>query len=225
MQIVGILVVCQADFWAFQRSSCRRLRKWFTNGTTRARWFRRPIFDSNSLALTFPFPMVSLIMFVHAVNFFAGREMMSLLRSQSQQRMVFVSDRAASAFSFFFDIICWQGIGSSAWTGWLHAWIARRGALSARWTLSVFGKSMVSPIMLLMYISWIPWLLMGILIANSFPSVKGMSSGRKIGGGTRCWREEKRFEGSQNSSWLISVARLQIVSEIILHSKGHAAPP
>ena len=47
-----ILVCCRRDFDALRRSSQRWLRKWLTKGTTRARWLKRPIVDSNSFAFT-----------------------------------------------------------------------------------------------------------------------------------------------------------------------------
>ncbi len=60
------------------------------------------------------------------------------------------------------------------------------GAQSALLMLSVSGRSMVSPIKLLMYILWVPLLLIGILTFYSLPSVNGVLSGRNLGGNTRC---------------------------------------
>ena len=76
-----------------------------------------------------------------------------------------------------------------------------------------------------MYILCVPLLLIGMLTSSSLPSVNGMSLGRNWAGGTKCWSGEVRVYVSQDSLRENSVARLQIVSEIMFHLYGHAAPP
>jgi hypothetical protein len=103
--------------------------------------------------------------------------------------------------------------------------MARSGAASARWMLHVFGKSMHKPMMSSIYISCMPFSLMSKLTTSSLPCSKGMLSSNIWGFGTKYCDGEWSVVGSQVSSWAIAVARSAMVSNMMLHSNGHAAPP
>ena len=121
------------------------------------------------------------------VNLLKGREMFSWWRSCLQPRIILTSKSPASAVSFFFAAIVLHGVGYSSWMGWVQVWMAISGACLAWVWLFVLDKLMDMPIKLSIYISCVPHLSTSTSTISSLLGAKGVSSGRKVGGGKRPW--------------------------------------
>ncbi len=70
VSLIGIEHRWVANCW----SSRRRLRKWWTPGTTKVRCPSSPIVDLSSLAVVIPWTSRVLIIVIQAINVFLGRE-------------------------------------------------------------------------------------------------------------------------------------------------------
>ncbi len=142
-----------------------------------------PIVVSSIFAVRFLFLIISFIPSVHAVHLLMGREMIRRLKSHLYPKIIFVSSRRPSAQSLCLAAMSCRGIGSTGVRRLEQASIARRGAHSDRFKLSVPGKSRPRSTRSSIYMSCIPLLSTSTLITNSLPSPNGTLSAMNLGGG------------------------------------------
>ncbi len=142
-----------------------------------------PIVVSSIFAVRFLFLIISFIPSVHVVHLLMGREMIRRLKSHLHRKIIFVSLRRPSAQSLCLAAMSCRGIGLTGVRCLEQASIARRGACSYRFKMSVPGKSRPRPTRSSIYMSCIPLLSTSTLITNSLPLPNGTSSAMNLGGG------------------------------------------
>jgi hypothetical protein len=190
------------------------MHRWYNHGEV----VSLPIVVSSIFAFRFLFLIISFIPSVHAVHLLMGKEMIRHLKSHLHPKIIFVSSGRPSAQSLCLAAMLCRGIGSTGMCCLAQASIAKRGAHSGCFKLSVPGKSRPRPTRSSIYMSCIPLLSTSTLITNSLPLPNGTSSVMNLGGGNFSWFGACRLSESHASFCIIAVARSQIVSEITLHS-------
>jgi hypothetical protein len=103
---------------------------------------------SSSLAVDNPSTSSLLMVDVQAMNLFSGREISRRRKSNDQPRIIFFSERPASALSLSLASMLLWGMGSLGWFSHAVASMARSAAACPRATLLEPGMSTVRPMML-----------------------------------------------------------------------------
>ncbi len=142
-----------------------------------------PIVVSSIFAIRFLFLIILFIPSVHAVHLLMGREMIRRLKSHIHPKIIVVSSKRPSAQSLCLAAMLCRGIGSTGVRRLEQVSIARRGACSDRFKLSVPGKSRPKPARSSIYMSCVPLPSTSTLITNSLPLPNGTSSAMNLGRG------------------------------------------
>ncbi len=215
--LILMLLLFMEHLW----SSLRQQRKWCTKGMTTPRWVKQPRLCSSSFAWVVVHSNISLISFNHAMNLFVGREMRRQQKSQIQPKKMFSSSAAALASSFFWASICSQGRSSCFCFGCAIESIAKRQAPSIVSTLSF--SSTVRTTLSSMYTLGVHLGSKGTSTTCSLACAKGTLSASCYFFVTSLQELAWGVFGSQLSSCKRTIVRLQMVSKIMLHSKGAGA--
>ncbi len=212
------LIFTDCHCLAVEWRSCRRLRKWCTNGIAIPRWMSQPIFVSSIFVVVVPSLIIDSIAVVQAVNLLSDRMIKSHQKLMSQPRIVFVSYSKASDSSLFLASIVSLEMGLLSSRGREHMSNMRRGALLHWMRLSEPSTSTVNETKSLMYMSFIPRESTLMSTISSLHFLNGIWSSNLLGGGTRCWFLPNSIIGSHYSLCRIAVVRSHMISDII-HQK------